>query len=102
MAIYRILHVIILLEEGDDTGLESYGKSYKRHLKPHMPAAALGLSVLGCLCKAKHLEDEKSLPFTLPILLEMLEREQNTEQTPYKPFIYPLIEWASRKLKVLQ
>lgn len=102
MAIYRILHIIILLEEGDDTGLESYGKSYKRHLKAHIPAAEFGIAVLGTLCKTKHLEDENSLPSTLPILLELLQQEQGREQTTYKPFIYPLIEWVNRRIRLLQ
>ncbi len=103
-AVYRVLHIIILLEEDDDIelkGLQSYSKRYKRDLKD-LPAASLGLAILKCLCKPKHNFKPKSLLKTLPKVLEILMQHQNSAEVSYKPYLYPIIHWAKRRMGSLK
>jgi hypothetical protein len=95
-AIYRILHIIILLEEQDERGLESYGINYKRHLK-RMQGAELGLAIVSILSRSRLLEGATQLKLVLQEVLDLLQRHQASSETSYKPFLFPLILWAKRK-----
>jgi tetratricopeptide (TPR) repeat protein len=100
-AIYKLLHIIILLGEDDDIGLQSHGKNYKRQLRRH-PSAALGLTILKRLCKPKHIYKPKSLLNVLPKVLEILILHQESDETSYKPFLAPLIHWGQSTLAKLE
>lgn len=98
----RILHLALLLDEGDLTGLESFGRNYKRHLKKLLPAgvAIAGLEVVRLLSRIGNLEDKATLRRSLSELLIILQRYQNSTEVTFKPFVYPLSCWVKRRLGI--
>jgi hypothetical protein len=100
-ALYRVLYIIILLEEGDETGLQSYGKRYKGHLKK-LEAATLGLSIISKLAQPKNVYKPKSLSISLGKVLRLIQQHESTGENTYRPFLFPLMHWAERKLAKLK
>jgi hypothetical protein len=99
--LYRLFHIIILIEEGDDIGLVSYARKYQRKYKQD-DAPTLGLMMLRLLRKPKHIYEPKSLLKSLPRLLEMLEIHHKANETAYLPFTFPIVHWAKVKLSRLK
>jgi hypothetical protein len=99
--IFKLFHIITLIEEGDDVGLISFARRYKRQLK-RLDKTSLGLKLLCLLQKPKHIHKPKSLLRLLPQVQILLEMHQISDDTTYRPFLYPLIQWSVRKQDTLK
>jgi hypothetical protein len=101
--VYKILHLVILLEEDDDRGLESYGASYKRHLKPSMNSDSTNpfYTIVTGLSKRTNLSKAFSLGMELKSLKQQLIHYHQSTATTFKPFTFAFIQWVEGKLKAL-
>ncbi len=92
--IFRLFHIIILIEERDDVGLVSFARRYQRELE-RLDAESLGLKMLKLLRRPLHIHRPKILANnTLPKLIEMLAIHDKSNETAYKPFTDPIMKWA--------
>lgn len=99
-AMWRIQHLVTLIDDADVRGLESYGTNYKRHLKRHLPAATPAITIVSLLTRPSNLDSKEKLHTMLTELLEVLNTYEQSDEFTYKPFIYPLIRWAESRLQV--
>ncbi|MEY3445095.1 MAG: hypothetical protein RLZZ519_3376 [Bacteroidota bacterium] len=99
--IFRLFHIIILIEERDEMGLGSFARRYQRELE-RLDANSLGLKMLKLLRRPLHIHRPKILANSLPKLIELVERHDNSNETAYKPFTFPIIRWASVALDRLK
>ncbi len=104
-AVYKIFHLLILIDENDERGLQSYGKNYKRHIvaylknEPQSYVAKVGLGIISILSKASNLEGRDKLRMSIEHLQKSLLEYEKSDDTTYKPYIYPMIKWAELRLK---
>jgi hypothetical protein len=99
--IFRVFHIIILIEEGDDVGLVSFARRYQRELD-RLDANSLGVRMLKLLRRPLHVHRPKILANSLPKLIEMVAIHDKSNETAYKPFTYPIIKWALATLDRLE
>jgi hypothetical protein len=99
--ILRLFHIIVLIEERDDVGLLSFARRYQRELD-RLGANSLGLKMLKLLRRPLHVHRPKILANSLPKLIEMVAIHDNSNETAYKPFTFPIMKWASVALDRLK
>lgn len=97
-AVWRILHLIFLIEDNDDRGLESYGTNYKRHLKKILPKPSAAAIIVSLLSRPGNADGLETVIPVLKAILETLSSLEPKDQNSLKPFSYPLMKWAERKL----
>ncbi len=99
--IHRFFHLMILLDEEDDRGLESFAKNYKRYIKQLLPSriGSAALAILVILGKTSNLEGQAKMRNSMKSLIGSLSSLQNSKETNFKPYIFPMIKWAERHLK---
>jgi hypothetical protein len=99
--VLKFMHLMLLLDEADERGLESFGKNYKRHLKALLPSkvAEAALTIVTILCKTSNLEGGAKLRDTMQLFLKELHSLQQSSETTFNPFIYPMIMWANLRLQ---
>ncbi len=104
-AVYKLLHLIILLDEQDERGLKSYGKNYKLHLKALLTkdkdsiVASTALEIAMLLCKESNLEGKPKLNVSLKKLRERLTEYQLSNENSFHPFVFPILKWVELRLK---
>ncbi len=99
--VFMLLHILLLIEESDEIGLVASARRYKRKLK-QLDSTSLGFKLIGLLSKPKYIFKPKSILTFLPPALELLERHQLSEETTFRPFLFPLIQWIRRKQATLK
>lgn len=97
-SVFRILHLIILLDDNDIRGLASYGKNYKRYLKQKLPNTEPAIAIIELLCKQSNLEKPSMMQLRLKKVLIILEGLKSSKKMTFEPFIAPIIEWTSNKI----
>jgi hypothetical protein len=103
--VVKILHLMILLEEDDEIGLQSFSKNYKRHLNaclkgsPDSSIALAGLEVIMILSRESNLESKEKLQVSLTRLLDRLQAYQETTAVTLKPWSYAIRKWAELNLQ---
>lgn len=94
--IFKILHLIILLEEKDDRGMDSYWKNYKRHIKAQLPStiAEAGLEIGARINQISSLETPADVKDSFDKLVRKLALYEESSKANLRPFIYPMSLWA--------
>lgn len=106
-SLLRIFHMMILIDEQDDRGLQSYGKNYKRHLKAFLKreheslVALAGLEIVTLLAKESNLHGASKLAKTLSKLILCLNKLKEEGDMNFTPFATPMTHWAELKRKSL-
>ncbi len=104
LAVLKILHLMLLLEEDDERGLQSFGKNYKRHVAaylkkdPKSNVAKSALELMMILCKASNLEGKPKFRKSLALLLVRLNELLNSKDANFSPYLYPMIKWAETRI----
>jgi hypothetical protein len=103
-AVFRILHLMLLLDEDDERGLQSYGKRYKRHLVAYLKAeayseiATAALAFVMILAKASNIEGKDKLEKSLRQLLLKLHDYRQSGDASFRPYIHAMIKWVELHL----
>jgi hypothetical protein len=100
-ALYRFLHLILLIEKRDQSGLESFGINYKRFLKKYFPNSIFAHKVFAALSKSSMLISEDNLREGLSVLLQVLHKCFKSEDDTLNPLTYTAILWTEARLRQL-
>lgn len=106
-SVLKIFHLMILLDEEDERGLQSYGKNYKRHLnaflkvESHARMAAAALEIVTILAKESNLQGKSILRGSLKKTIQRLQQLHHNTDMNFTPFVYPMVKWAELRLKPL-
>jgi hypothetical protein len=106
-SVLKIFHLMILLDEDDERGLQSYGKNYKRHLNAFLKVesqarmADAALEIVTILAKESNLQGKSKLRDSLKKTIQRLQRLHHATDMNFTPFVYPMVQWAELRLSAL-
>lgn len=97
-ALIRIFHLILLLEDRDDIGLESYGRNYRRYMRKVYPNGSTSRSLVVLLANPANLTNKSSMQKMIVSFKTVLHECQQARETEMWSFIYPLMKWAENRV----
>ncbi len=98
LAMFMIIHLIVLLEENDSRGLESFGRNYKRKFKKLLPSSLPALETLN-LIKLFGEKDQKSISKkTIEIEIEKLKEFSSHSEYQNALWYSIILNWLKRKV----
>lgn len=107
-SVLKIFHLLLLLEEEDERGLQSYGKNYKRHLNDYLkkqgpsPVATKALEIVTLLSKESNLQGREKLGKSLHKLADILQELPKKGGANFSPFVYPMMKVVEMKAASVQ
>ncbi len=103
--VLRVLHLMILLDEDDEIGLQSFSKNYKRHLNaylkgtPDSTVAKAGMQIVMILAKESNLESKEKRLVSMEKLRDLMDSFENSKEITLKPWNYAIRKWAELRIK---